>query len=135
MSTANDPIHSQGMLHLESKRSVDETVQRLESLLQEKGVKLFAVIDHSGEAAKAGMEMHPTKVLIFGNPKGGTPVMLAAPGIAIDLPLKALIWEDASGKTWLSYNDAQYLKNRHNVPGDLIKNLTAVEGLLKAAVV
>ena len=97
-----------------------------------KGVKLFATIDHSGEAASGfGMEMHPTKLLIFGNPKAGTPVMLAAPGIAIDLPLKALIWEDASGKTWLSYNDAQYLKTRHNVPDELIKNLTAAEGLLK----
>ena len=99
-----------------------------------KGVAIFALIDHSGEAEKAGLKMRPTQLLIFGNPKGGTPLMLAAPSTAIDLPLKALVWEDADGKVWLSYNSPDYLQQRHGFPVDLEKNIAAIEPLLAQAV-
>jgi uncharacterized protein (DUF302 family) len=112
-----------------SNHSVDETVERLKGILQSKGVTLFAVIDHSGEAEKVGMKMPPTKLLIFGSPKAGTPLMLAAPSIAIDLPLKILVSEDAQGRVWLSYNSPEYLMKRHGVPQALLKNI-AVVGIL-----
>src|SRR5216684_2440406 len=99
------PNNGKGLVDIPSNHSVDETVKKLKGVLQAKGITLFALVDHSGEAAKAGMKMRPTMLLIFGNPKGGTPVMLAAPSSAIDLPLKILVWQDAEGKTWLSYND------------------------------
>src|ERR1700736_6553463 len=105
-----------GIVTILSQHSVDETVERLKNILQEKGVKLFALIDHSGEAEKAGLQMRPTKLLIFGRPKGGTPLMVAAPSIAIDLPLKLLVAEDAEGKVWISYNSPQYLQSRHDLP-------------------
>jgi len=123
-----------GLVHIASHYSVDDTVKGLETLLQEKNVMLFAVVDHSGEAAKVGLQMRPTKLLIFGNPKGGTPLMQAAPTVAIDLPLKALVWEDAEGKVWLTYNDPAYLQHRHEFPEQLIGNLSAVNGLLAKAV-
>jgi uncharacterized protein (DUF302 family) len=114
-----------------SRYSVAETVERFESLLNAKGIKLFALVDHSGEADKAGLKMRPTKLLIFGSPKGGTPVMQAAPTIAIDLPLKALIWEDSDGKVWVSFNEPAYLAERHRIPTDLTKNISVVEGLVE----
>ncbi len=123
-----------GLIHLPSKHSVDETMQRLEALLQERGVTVFARIDHSGEAAKVGLTMRPTKLLIFGSPKGGTPLMQAAPSIAIDLPLKALFWEDGDGKVWLTYNDPAYLQHRHNVPVELLPNIAGVSGLFTRTV-
>ena len=129
MST--DTAH--GLINLPSKHSVDETLQKLESLLQEKNIMIFARVDHSGEAAKIGMEMRPTKLLIFGNPKAGTPLMQATPTIGIDLPLKALVWQDAYGKVWLTYNDPGYLQKRHNVPAELIPNIAGVSGLLEKA--
>jgi uncharacterized protein (DUF302 family) len=113
---------------------VPETIQRLCALLKSKGVAIFALIDHSGEAEKAGLKMRPTQLLIFGNPKGGTPLMLAAPSTAIDLPLKALVWEDTDGKVWLSYNSPDYLQQRHGFPSDLEKNIAAIEPLLAQAV-
>ena len=119
-----------GLIHLPSRYSVDETLQRLQSQLTEKGVTIFALVDHSGEAAKAGLQMPPTKLLIFGNPKAGTPPMQAAPTLAIDLPLKALIWEDADGKVRLTFNDPAYLQHRHGFPEQLIGNLSAVNALL-----
>jgi uncharacterized protein (DUF302 family) len=122
-----------GLIHLESKHSVDETLKRLQLLLQEKSVLIFAVIDHSGEAAKAGLEMRPTKLLIFGNPKGGTPLMQAAPTVAIDLPLKALVWEDADGKVRLTYNEPAYIQQRHGVPAELVGNIAGVSALLERA--
>ena len=112
---------------------MDETVDRLKAVLQSKGVTLFAIIDHSGEAQKAGMRMPPTKLLIFGNPKGGTPPMLSAPSLAIDLPLKILVWQDEAGKVWLSYNSLEYLRERHGVPQDLIGNLAVVQALATQA--
>ena len=129
MTEANDS----GVVNIPSNHSVDETTEKLRGILAAKGVTLFALIDHSGEAEKAGLKMPPTKLLIFGNPKAGTPVMLAAPSIAIDLPLKILIAEDANGKVWVSYNSPQYLKQRHNVPDDLLKNIAVVETLATSA--
>src|SRR5467141_4128911 len=110
-----------------SNHSVDQTVDRLKSILQARGVALFALVDHSGEAEKAGMQMHPTKLLIFGSPKAGTPVMLAAPSIAIDLPLKILVWEDDQARVWVSYNKPAYLQERHSVPQELLKSIALVE--------
>jgi uncharacterized protein (DUF302 family) len=123
-----------GLLQVASRYTVDETVNRLESVLAERGVRVFALIDHSGEAEKIGMKMRPTKLVIFGNPKGGTPVMVAAPTLAIDLPLKALVWEDEGGKVWVSYNSPEYLQQRHGVPEDLIKNIAVAGALVAKAV-
>ncbi len=128
-------INTNGIVDIPSQHSVDETVEKLRGMLAAKGVALFAVIDHSGEAAKAGLTMPNTKLLIFGSPKAGTPVMLAAPSIAIDLPLKILAWEDAGGKAWLSYNSPQYLQQRHQVPDDLLNILAGVETLAANAAV
>jgi uncharacterized protein (DUF302 family) len=122
-----------GIVSIHSNHSVDQTVERLQTILQSKGIALFALIDHSGEAEKVGMKMRPTKLLIFGNPKAGTPLMLAAPSIAIDLPLKILVWEDGQGRVWLSYNSPEYLAERHGLPADLIKNLAVVETLAAKA--
>jgi len=108
-------------------------VQKLKALLHAKGVTLFALVDHSGEAAKVGMTMPPTKLLIFGNPKAGTPVMLAAPSVAIDLPLKILVWEDGEGRVWLSYNSPAYLMHRHGVPQALLPNIAVAETLARGA--
>lgn len=116
---------SQGIVRSQSRYSFAETVEKLEALLQEKSIHLFTIIDHSGEAARAGLSMPPTKVLIFGNPKGGTPLMLAAPSLAIDLPLKILVAEDAQGKVWLSWNDPAYLQERHGFPKELMANIGA----------
>ena len=123
-----------GLLQVTSPYTVDETVTRLESVLAERGVRVFALIDHSGEAEKIGMKMRPTKLVIFGNPKGGTPAMVAAPTLAIDLPLKALVWEDEGGKVWVSYNSPEYLQQRHGVPEDLIKNIAVAGALVAKAV-
>jgi len=121
------PASDNGIISKPSNHSVNETVEKLRGILQSKSVTLFAIVDHSGEAEKAGMKMPPTKLLIFGNPKGGTPVMLASPSIAIDLPLKILVAEDASGKVWVSYNSLDFLKQRHNVPEYLLPNIAAAE--------
>jgi uncharacterized protein (DUF302 family)/uncharacterized membrane protein YidH (DUF202 family) len=122
-----------GIVSIPSHQSVDNTVQKLDEILRAKGVKLFALIDHSGEAEKAGMKMRPTKLLIFGNPEAGTPLMIASPTIAIDLPLKILVWEDAEGKVWISHNSPAYLKARHGLPPELLQNIAAAEALAKAA--
>ena len=122
-----------GITSKPSNHSVDTTVERLKAILQNKGVTLFALIDHSGEAAKVGMQMRPTKLLIFGSPKAGTPLMQAAPSSAIDLPLKILVAEDPAGKTWISYNSPAYLQHRHNFPQDLLQNISAVETLVGKA--
>ncbi len=118
-----------GIVDKLSHHSVDETLAKLQAILQAKGVAVFALVDHSGEAKKVGMEMHPTKLLIFGNPKAGTPLMLAAPSIAIDLPLKILVWEDDQGKVLVSYNSPEYLAERHGLPQNLVQNIAFVETL------
>ena len=124
---------SSGIIEKPSNHSVEETVARLKNILQSKGVTLFAAIDHSGEAERAGLKMPDTKLLIFGNPKAGTPLMLAAPSMAIDLPLKILIWEDANAKVWVSYNSPAYLQERHHFPLDLLQNIAVVETLATKA--
>ena len=118
-----------GIINKVSSHSVDQTVEKLKNILQSKGITLFAVIDHSGEAEKVGMKMLPTKLLIFGNPKAGTPLMVAAPSIAIDLPLKMLVWDDGQGKAWISYNSPDYLKQRHGLSQELLQNIAIVEAL------
>ena len=118
-----------GIVNVPSNHSVDETVARLKSNLQSKGITLFALVDHSGGAEKVGLKMQPTKLLTFGSPKAGTPLMLAAPSIAIDLPLKILVWQDGQGKVWLSYNSPEYLRERHGVPAELVPNIAVVETL------
>jgi uncharacterized protein (DUF302 family) len=125
------PEIGNGIVSQRSSHTVDETVERVRDLLRAKGVMLFALVDHSGEAEKAGLKMRPTKLLIFGNPAAGTPVMLAAPSIAIDLPLKILVWEDGTGAVWLSWNSPEYLQQRHGVPAELVKNI-GVAGALAA---
>jgi uncharacterized protein (DUF302 family) len=123
MSQATSP----GIIERRGNHSVDETVDRLKSVLQSRSITLFGLIDHSGEAEKVGMKMPPTKRLIFGNPKTGTPVMLAARSIALDLPLKILIREDDQGRVWVSCNGSTYLLERHGVPPELLPNIAAVE--------
>lgn len=124
---------NKGVIDRLSNHSVDETVEKLKGVLQAKGVTLFAFVDHSGEAEKVGMKMRPTKLLIFGSPKAGTPLMLASPSIAIDLPLKILVWEDAQGKVWVSYNSPAYLMERHALPPELLQNIAVVETLAAKA--
>jgi len=126
-------VHSEnGMVHVPSKYSVEETCQRLESLVKSRGLTVFALIDFSGDAARVGLRMRTTQLLIFGNPKSGTPLMIASPSIALDLPLKALAWEDAQGKVWLSYNAAEYLKERHRLRDELLKNISGVGALIES---
>ncbi len=122
-----------GLVSIPSNHTVDQTVAKLEAILRNKGVKLFALVDHSGEAEHAGMQMRPTKLLIFGNPKAGTPLMIASPGIAIDLPLKVLVWEDAEGKVQVSYNSVSWLQTRHHLPAELAQNIAVVETLAAKA--
>ena len=122
-----------GIVNKPSAHSVEQTVDKLKGILQAKGVILFALVDHSGEAEKVGIKMRPTKLLIFGNPKAGTPLMLAAPSSAIDLPLKILVWEDAESKVWISYNSPAYLQKRHGFPQELLPNVAAVEALTAKA--
>ena len=123
-----------GLAHIASPHSFTETLQRLDSILQARGLTVFARVDHSGEAEKVGLKMRPTQVIIFGSPKAGTPLMIASPSLAIDLPLKALVWEDADGKVWVSYNTAEYLKQRHQIPDDLVKNIAGIGPLLQSVV-
>ena len=122
-----------GIVNKPSKHSVEQTVEALSNILKSKGVAVFALIDHSGEAEKVGLKMRPTKLLIFGNPKAGTPLMLASPSSAIDLPLKILVWEDARGKVWVSYNSPEYLRERHGLPQELMQNIAVAEGLATKA--
>ena len=122
-----------GIIHHPSNHSVDDTMQRLLELLHTKSITLFAMVDHSGEAEKTGLKMPPTKLAIFGNPRGGTPVMLAAPTSALDLPLKILVWQDTEGAVWLSFNSAEFLQARHGIPAEF-HGLLAGVGDLAAAV-
>jgi uncharacterized protein (DUF302 family) len=123
-----------GLIQVDSHYSLNETVQRLQNTFVEKGLKVFALIDHSGEAEKVGLKMAPTKVIIFGSPKAGTPLMVAAPSLAIDLPMKALVAENSSGKVTVTYNDPEYLRERHGFPAELTKNLAGAGALLAKAV-
>jgi uncharacterized protein (DUF302 family) len=123
-----------GVVTKASPRSVADTVTRLQDVVRGKGLTLFAVIEHDAEATKAGLTMQPAKLLIFGSPKSGTPVMVASPLAALDLPLKALVWQDHDGRVWVSYNSTAYLAERHAIPADLAKNLAGIDGVVGAAV-
>jgi uncharacterized protein (DUF302 family) len=132
-TAARDSVKKNGIVNLASNHSVDETVEKLTGILKSKGITLFAVIDHSGEAEKVGMKMPPTKLVIFGSPKAGTPLMLASPSIAIDLPLKILVWKDSRGRVWVSYNSPEYLQERHGIPQDLMQNISSIDVLAAKA--
>ncbi len=123
-----------GMVHLSSPYPVSKLLERLESLVASRELSILARINHSGDAAKVGLKMPPTALLIFGNPKSGTPVMIASPTTALDLPPKALVWRDVEGKVWLSYNSPEYLKQRHNIPEDLLKNISGIRAIAEEAV-
>jgi uncharacterized protein (DUF302 family) len=123
-----------GLIHLSSPHTVIETLARLETIVRAKGLTILARIDHSGDAAKAGLKMQPTKLLIFGNAKAGTPLMITSPSVAIDLPLKALVWQDDDGKVWLSYNSPDYLKERHAIPENLLQNIAGIGPICLEAV-
>jgi len=127
------PPTNNGIVSKKSNHSVDETLENLKRILQAKGVTIFAVIDHSGEAQKAGLRMPATKLIIFGSPQAGTPLMLAAPSSAIDLPLKILISEDTQGSVWISYNTPAYLLERHGLPQQFLQNIVVVEALAAKA--
>jgi uncharacterized protein (DUF302 family) len=122
-----------GIVRIPGNHPVDKTVTKLKGILQAKSVKLFVVVDHSGEAAAAGLRMPNTKLLIFGNPEAGTPLMVASPGVALDFPLKILVAEDAEGKTWISYNSPAYLQARHRLPAELLPNICLIEALAAKA--
>ncbi|HYM70760.1 MAG TPA: DUF302 domain-containing protein [bacterium] len=125
---------SRGIESVPSPRPVEETLARLDGTVRSAGLTVFARIEFSGDAARAGLTMRPAQLLVFGNPKAGTPLMVAAPSVALDLPLKALVWEDAEGHVWVSYNTPNYLKERHGVPDDLIGNIAGIAALVRRAV-
>lgn len=125
---------SKGLTSVPSKYTAPETLDRLESIVRSSGLTVFARINFSGDAEKVGLKMHPAQLLIFGNPKAGTPLMIASPTVAIDFPLKALAWEDANGQVWLTYNEPQYLKERHGLPAELMKNISGIVDLARKAV-
>lgn len=124
---------NKGIIGKLSNHSVEVTAERLKNILQSKDITLFALVDHSGEAAKVGMKMAPTK-LFFGSPKAGTPLMLDVPSVAIDLPLKILVWQDATGKVWISYSSPEYLRDRHGFREELLQNIAVVGTLVAKAV-
>jgi uncharacterized protein (DUF302 family) len=128
-----DASAENGVVNVASNHSVAESIDRLESLVKSKQLTVFARIDFSGDAAKAGQTMQPTQMLIFGNPKSGTPLMVAAPSVALDLPLKALAWQDGNGQVWFSYNAPEYLKNRHGIPDALLPNIAGIKALVEQA--
>ncbi len=124
-----------GLVNLSSPYSVKDTLARLEELCKQQGVPVHFRIDHSGDAARVGLQMNPSEMLMLGNPKNGTPLMNASPTVAIDLPLKALAWEDSAGKVWLTYNSPEYLAERHHLPADLIGNIAVLKELCESTVV
>lgn len=121
-----------GLVRLPSRHSVVATIDRLEAGLKQRSILVFARIDFSGDAARAGLHMRPEQMLIFGNPKAGTPLMLQVPAAGLDLPLKALAWEDADAKVWVAYNDPQYIVRRYGIEAALAANLAAVVPLIEA---
>ncbi len=123
-----------GLIHLSSSRSVADTMSLLESIVLSRGLRIMARIDHSGDAEKVGLKMSATQLLIFGNPVSGTPLMIASPTLAIDLPLKALAWQDIDGLVWLTYNSPHYLQDRHEIPEALMKNIAGIASICEEAV-
>jgi uncharacterized protein (DUF302 family) len=125
--------NEQGLVTVPSRYSFPETLEKILAAIQQKGLKVFSIVDHSGEAEKVGLTMRPTQLVIFGAPKGGTPVMVAAPTAAIDLPLKTLVWQDEEGKVLVTFNSADYLAERHGIPDNLVKNISGVGALVQKA--
>jgi uncharacterized protein (DUF302 family) len=126
-------FHGDGLVRLESRHSTPITGQQLEALLSKAGIRIFARIDFSADAKAAGLEMHPELLFLFGNPRAGTPLMVEQPSVGIDLPLEALLWEDADGRSWLAYNDPAYILRRHGMSLGLATNLAAAVPLLERA--
>jgi len=129
-------LAADGMVTVPSTHTVEETAERLESVLHEKGMTIFNRIKHSEAAAKVGIELRKTELILFGNPKVGSPLMKCQQSVAIDLPQKALIWEDDNAKVWISYNDPRYLEKRHNIVGceEVIAKIEkALAGITKSA--
>jgi uncharacterized protein (DUF302 family) len=126
--------NEKGLVQLESEHSFADTLERLESSITSKGLTIFARIDFSGDAARAGLKMNPTRLLIFGSPKAGTPLMIATPSLAIDFPLKILVSEDETGKVWVSYNSPEYLRDRHHIPDNLLKNISGIVSISESVI-
>jgi uncharacterized protein (DUF302 family) len=122
-----------GLRVLPTHRTVADVLSRVVSLARAGGLTVFAQIDFSGDAERAGLALHPTGLVILGNPKGGTPLIVDTPTVAIDLPLKILAWQDAEGKTWVAYNEAEYVQARHRFAPGLVKNIAALGALAEAA--
>jgi uncharacterized protein (DUF302 family) len=129
--SANEP--DKGIKVLAASSGVDETMDRLESLAKKRGLTVFARINFAKDAAAAGLTMQPTQLLILGSPAAGTPLMVAAPGTALDLPLKVLAWADAANRCWVSFNSPEYLQRRHGFPAALLANIAGLEKLVQAA--
>jgi uncharacterized protein (DUF302 family) len=127
------PPSVEGILSRPSPFSVEETIERLQKVIQSRNLTLFAHIDHSGEAQRVGLKMQEAHVLIFGNPKGGTPLMIASPLLALDLPLKVLIWQGEDGQVWVSSNSTTYLKVRYTIPQELVGNIAVIDTLIEQA--
>jgi uncharacterized protein (DUF302 family) len=127
------PPSAQGIVTKASPYSVTETLEHLVTTVHAKGLTEFAQIDHSGEAERVGLKMQATQLLLFGSPQAGTPLMIASPLLALDLPLKALVWQDQEGHVWVSYNSVAYLASRHAIPGDLVKNIAGLDALIESA--
>src|SRR5205823_650849 len=130
-TTSATPPSVEGILTRSSPFSVEETLQRLQEAIHSRNLILFAHIDHSGEARRIGLKMQEAHVLIFGNPKGGTPLMIASPLLALDLPLKVLVWQGADDRTWMSSTSAAYLKVRYDLPQELAGNLAVVDAVIE----
>lgn len=124
---------SQGIVTKPSRHSVSDTLGRLENAIRTKGLTIFTLIDHSGEAEKVGFQMQDAKLLLFGSSKAGPPLMIASPLIALDLPLKALVWRDKDGKVWVSYNSVSYLADRYNLQSELTKNIAGIDAIIDSA--
>jgi uncharacterized protein (DUF302 family) len=123
----------EGFRTVPAHRAVIDTLTRVEALARARGLTVFARIDFSGDASRAGLSLRPMGLVILGNPQAGTPLLAAAPTVGIDLPLKVLVWEDTEGRTWVGYNDAGYLQRRHQFPAELMENIAALGALVKAA--
>ena len=127
-------VNESGIVQVASENSFEETFKRLESTVASKGLTIFARIDFSGDAGRVGLKMNPTRMLVFGSPKAGTPVMVASPSLALDLPLKVLVSQYNGGKVLLSYNSPEYLKERHNIPEELLKNISGIVSIVDSII-
>ncbi len=130
-ATSGTPPSAEGILTIPSPFSVAETLQRFQEAIRSRNLHLFAHIDHSGEAQRVGLKMQAAHVLIFGNPKGGTPLMIASPLLALELPLKVLVWQSGDNQVWVSSTSISYLKDRYSIPQELVGNLAVADALIE----